>query len=380
MRIVLQIILIFLIPYLITIGQRRFKIIKALSPILLCYGIGILWGTFEFFPLDKALSMNISEICVPIAIPLILFSADFKKFMHSARTTIISFVLVIVSAFSSAMITAVLLSNRVEEAAKVSGMLIGCYTGGTPNLMAVGLALGVREETLILVNTSDAILGGLFFLIIISVLKPLLSKVLKPYSYSNNVETFHKKVYFMDIKRSEKYKVIKDTSLLLMVVIGIVGISIGVAMFITGRMDVAIIMLLVTTAGIAGSFIKKVKKVKYTYETGQYLILVFSLALGTNVNLVEMIKESSTILLFVAITMFGAIFIHLLLAKIFKIDVDTAIITMTAGIYGPAFVIPVADAMKNKEIIVAGLTCGLVGYGIGNYLGYLIYYLASMLL
>jgi uncharacterized membrane protein len=139
-------------------------------------------------------------------------------------------------------------------------------------------------------------------------------------------------------------------------------------------------MLLVTTAGIAGSFIKKVKKVKYTYETGQYLILVYSLALGTNVNILEMIKESSIILLFVAITMFGAIFIHLLLAKIFKIDVDTAIITMTAGIYGPAFVIPVADAMKNKEIIVAGLTCGLVGYGIGNYLGYLIYYLASTLL
>jgi len=380
MQIVLQIILIFLIPYLITIGQRRFKIIRALSPILLCYGIGILWGTFEFLPLDKALSMNISEICVPIAIPLILFSADFKKFMHSARTTIISFVLVIVSAFSSAMITAVVLSNKVAEAAKISGMLIGCYTGGTPNLMAIGLALGVKEETLILVNTSDAILGGLFFLIIISVLKPLLSKILKPYSYSNNVESFHQKVYFRDIKRSEKYKVIKDNSLLLMVVIGIVGISIGIAMLITGRMDVAIIMLLITTAGIAGSFIKKIKKVKYTYETGQYFILVFSLALGTNVNILEMIKESSIILLFVAITMFGAIFIHILLAKIFKIDVDTAIITMTAGIYGPAFVIPVADAMKNKEIIVAGLTCGLVGYGIGNYLGYLIYYLASTLL
>jgi uncharacterized membrane protein len=45
------------------------------------------------------------------------------------------------------------------------------------------------------------------------------------------------------------------------------------------------------------------------------------------------------------------------------------IITSTAGVFGPAFIIPVAKALKNDEIILPGILCGILGYAIGNYLG-----------
>jgi uncharacterized membrane protein len=54
--------------------------------------------------------------------------------------TIKSFMLVITSAIISSVAAALLLGDTVPEAAKISGMLAGCYTGGTPNLVAVGLA------------------------------------------------------------------------------------------------------------------------------------------------------------------------------------------------------------------------------------------------
>ena len=57
------------------------------------------------------------------------------------------------------------------------------------------------------------------------------------------------------------------------------------------------------------------------------------------------------------------------MCRIFKVDVDTAIITSTASIYGAPFIIPVADAIKNREVIVSGLTTSMVGYAVGNYLG-----------
>ena len=60
------------------------------------------------------------------------------------------------------------------------------------------------------------------------------------------------------------------------------------------------------------------------------------------------------------------------LCALFSIDTDTSIITSVAGIYGPAFVGPVAKALNNKEIIISGITTGLIGYAIGNYLGILI--------
>ena len=45
------------------------------------------------------------------------------------------------------------------------------------------------------------------------------------------------------------------------------------------------------------------------------------------------------------------------------------IITSTAAIYGPAFIGPVANAIKNRDMIVPGITMGLLGYAIGNYIG-----------
>jgi len=38
----------------------------------------------------------------------------------------------------------------------------------------------------------------------------------------------------------------------------------------------------------------------------------------------------------------------------------------------PPFVPAVAGAIKNKEIIVSGLTVGIIGYAVGNYLGVLV--------
>ena len=67
--------------------------------------------------------------------------------------------------------------------------------------------------------------------------------------------------------------------------------------------------------------------------------------------------------------MWGSIILHLLLAWLFKIDADTALITSTAGIFGPHFIGPVATVLKNKQIVVSGITTGLVGFAVANFLG-----------
>ncbi len=58
--------------------------------------------------------------------------------------------------------------------------------------------------------------------------------------------------------------------------------------------------------------------------------------------------------------------------KIFKIDADTTLISSVALINSPLFVPMVAQAMKNKSVIISGITIGIVGYAIGNYLGVIV--------
>jgi uncharacterized membrane protein len=67
--------------------------------------------------------------------------------------------------------------------------------------------------------------------------------------------------------------------------------------------------------------------------------------------------------------------LHLLLSVIFRVDADNYLITTTAFIFSPPFVPVVAVALKNKDVIITGITVGIIGYVIGNYLGVALGYL-----
>ena len=74
------------------------------------------------------------------------------------------------------------------------------------------------------------------------------------------------------------------------------------------------------------------------------------------------------LLFYLAITVVIFI-IHVIFCKIFKIDVDSCMVTLAAGIYGPAFIPALTKQMKNDNITSAGLICGSVGYAVGTFLG-----------
>jgi uncharacterized membrane protein len=107
-----------------------------------------------------------------------------------------------------------------------------------------------------------------------------------------------------------------------------------------------------------------------------FLILIFSLVVSSmaDLSIVFSIKYLS-LFLFVLYAYFGSMLLHLLLSVIFKVDTDNYLITTTALIFSPPFVPVVAGALKNKDVITTGLTVGLIGYVVGNYLAVPLAYL-----
>lgn len=89
--------------------------------------------------------------------------------------------------------------------------------------------------------------------------------------------------------------------------------------------------------------------------------------------------QSLYILLFQAIIIFGSLFMTILLARVFRIDADTAVITSDTLINSPICVPMIAATMKNKDVIVTGITNGLLGYAVGNYIGYLMFNLLGLI-
>jgi uncharacterized membrane protein len=128
--------------------------------------------------------------------------------------------------------------------------------------------------------------------------------------------------------------------------------------------------LLITTLGLAASLLKPVNRLKNSFQLGMYFIIVFSLVVSSMANLRNMFQiEFLQLFLFVLLAVFGSMIIHVGLARIFKVDADTTIIAITALTYSPPFVPAVAGALKNKNVIISGLTIGILGYAFGTYLG-----------
>ena len=151
------------------------------------------------------------------------------------------------------------------------------------------------------------------------------------------------------------------------------GISASVSFLFAGKIDIVIVILVLTTLGIAASFIKPVYRIKKSFSAGMYLIYIFSLVIATMADLSRLnFTGGLLILAYIALVVFGSLFLQTLFSRIFKIDADTLIVSSVALINAPPFVPMIAAVLKNKDVILTGMTVGLAGYALGNYLGFLL--------
>lgn len=150
----------------------------------------------------------------------------------------------------------------------------------------------------------------------------------------------------------------------------IFAISAGISLLVPSSYQMMVVILLITTLGLGASLIPAVNRIENSFQLGMYFILIFSFVVSSMADLGKMLSvEYLNVTMMVAFVVLGSLILHLILSAIFRVNVDDFLITTTALVYSPPFVPVVAGALKNKEIIITGLTVGIVGYAIGNYIG-----------
>lgn len=329
----------------------------------------------EYFNVFK-LQDTLTGLMILLAFPLLLFSLNVRSWFKVAGKTFLSLVLGLVSVIIPILIGYILFQDTVKEAWKVAGMMTGVYSGGTPNLAAIQRALGVNNLTYIMTHTYDLIIGAVFLLFVMSFGQRLLLKFLPAYKVQGIAESENSN--FLDSTDDGNFfDVLQKKHILpllgaLGITLLIVGISVGLGEFVTGEQKTVVIILATTTLGILASLIGKVNRIERTFEFGMYFILVFSVVVASMADLRNFDMSYIHIFYWVAIVYAGSLAIHVALAALFKIDADNVIIVSTALSCSPPFVPVVAGALNNKEIILSGLTVGIIGYAIGNYLGILV--------
>lgn len=335
--------------------------------------MGILIG--NVLPISESVNQTILTVSVVLAIPLLLFSANVRDWLRLARSTFFSYLLYLCSLLCSILLAYVLFRDLISESISAAAMAGSVYSGGTANMGAVKIALGASEQLFGEMNLSDLMLSGVYLLLILSGLHRLLLRIMPAFPRKTDSESVEEEQIVDPFAELPLEQQIRQVIGALLLAAALIGTMAGLSFLIWGNMEEIPLLIGITLGGLGLSMIPKVRSYPGTYETGEYLFLMFCVAVGLLVD-VRLLFEGATIMLgFMACVLYGGVLIHTLLGFVFRLDADTVLITNVAGVFGPPFIGPVSKVLNNREIIITGLTLSVINLAIGNLFGLFIFWL-----
>lgn len=361
----------FLFPAVILWLCGRYSLFNKIGSVIIAYFFGILVGNIGILPEGfEATQDTLSGATVAIALPLLLFSLDVKAWLNNAGRAILSMLGATIVVVMIAGMGSWIIRDSFQNAWQFGGLAIGLYTGGTPNLAAIKIALDVDATQFIMMHTYDAVNGIIYLIFVMSIGQKVFNRFLPAFkSYGSQVAEQDEQEDIHSYEGIFKASTLKGLLAATGISIAILGISMGISQLIPSEYATASIMLTITSLGIAASFMDRIRNIRMSFQFGMYIILSFSLIVGSMANLKQLVDINWSMMFFVNFVVFGSMILHAVFCRIMKIDTDTFLITSVSAVCSPPFVPVVAKALNNKEIILSGLTTGIIGYAVGNYLG-----------
>ena len=362
LHLVLQVFAMLLIPFFAQRSKHWGKLGHFLSPVVLCYILGMVLSNFKLIQTSNDTREQLSYLSIALALPLLLYSSDFGFVYRNLKVFLVSFVLAVVAAIVATGAIAYLFFAKLPLVHQAAGMLLAVYVGGTVNLFATGVGLNADTEFIGLMNAADIVVGGAYLLILTSVGPKLVALVL------------HRKVEVESFQLVEE-EAQKQLSLGMILAclassMVVLAISVGLSFLVYGNLNnTTFLILCLTTIGIAVSRLAVIKKLSGSFQVGEYLLLMFCVGLGLLADLNQLTGAGFQVVLLAVATLIGTVGLHLLLAKLFKVDDEAFLVTSTATIFGPPFIPQIAATIGNPKVILPGIAAALMGIMLANYLG-----------
>ncbi|HOF45755.1 MAG TPA: DUF819 family protein [Bacteroidales bacterium] len=383
-------------PVIIIFLFRKYGWVRSVGTVILAYAVGIIMALAGVIPpmeytdpetlvVSKTLMGKIQtwvmNITVPLAIPLMLFSSDFRLWTKSLPKTILALVGGVISIIVAVVAGFFLFRNSgIEDINNVAAMMTAIYTGGTLNFFALGSALQVDPNTITLTYTFEMLVTFPSILFIVGGGYKVFRKILpfKDESTDININMDIEDDVFENYKGMFSRKTFPKMMIGLLISIVMLIIGAGLSLAITGKLNELIIILTITTLAIAASFSKYVRTLPKTFELGMFFILIFSVVVASQFDIYSVNTSALSMLWFILFIMLTSVVLHLILSRIFKVSGDLFTVAHIGLLCSPPFIPPIVAAMGNRKVLISGIVIGLIGYAIGTYLGVAISYFFNL--
>ena len=380
-----------LAPAAVLWACRKVKVLDKVGPVLTLYILGVIVANLHIVPDDYySIQKILQDVMIPLAIPMMLFGCNFKSFKAgvSAKAFVIGVLSTVVMVVAGYLI---LVKQLGVDGPTIGATLSGQYTGGAGNYAAVNMMLGeagLAGEKFALVSTCNLVVSFFYLMFLMGGGIGIARRIV----HGRNVKSYNDTINAGEYVDENPYKDFGTRASLVQllkvfcaaVAVAVVSLLFsnlfkeGTAMYelLGGDFSMVALILTLTTVSLLLTMFKGVRSWDKSFDAGMYLIYIFCLAMAMLADLSQLDWALGLwVLVYQAIIIFGSLALSVLLARPFKVDADSMVITSDTLVNSPICVPMIAAAMKNKEAIMVGITNGLAGYAVGNYLGYLVYQL-----
>lgn len=332
----------------------------------LCSNLGLI-------PSGAPLYGSIVGYAVPFAVAVILFTVRLSDVRDAGAPMLVAFLLAVIGTILGVVVASLslepLLSNILaEESWKIAGPYTGTYIGGSLNFFALwtGLEIG-QPDLLAAANAVDNL--TLFPLYATWMIVPawlagnyVVAKRWKPHHAMESESAEEKEKPHLEPG---------PVAALVFLAVAVMAFSSWLKASVIDAVAPAVPTILVITAlALVVGQVRTVRRLKGAWEIGDLAFYLFFAAVGAMIDFYQAVVLSPVLFLYVVIVM--AVHFSWLygIGRLARMDLGVLTIASVATKAGPPLVLPVAEAKGWRHLVLPGIILGMLGYAIGNFVGW----------
>ncbi|MGF1471279.1 MAG: DUF819 domain-containing protein [Rubrobacteraceae bacterium] len=312
-----------------------------------------------------------TDYAVPLAIVLLLATADLRSIRRAGKPAIIAFLIgVAVTAVGAVVATLIMAGPIGPEAWKLGGQFAGSYAGGGLNYVAVGEAVGTSDTMFATGAAADTVMTNIWIVMTAFIPVVLLRFYASIKDWDDEAgDEEDTGAGTGDAFWEEKGISIYDVVYLAALTFIVVAVAEFIAPYINQLLGFEVpTVIWYTTIALALAF-TPLSQLSGGEEFGNFFLHLFFVVLGAGTVLSTLVDKGLVVFLFlvILISFHGVIIFGI--GWLAKLEIETLSVASQACIGGPSTALALAISKRWRALITPAVLIGVLGYAVGNYLG-----------
>ena len=350
--------------------EGRFAWARTLSAALLALLGGLVLSNTGILPFASPAYDFVSDHFILVSIPLLLFKADLRVILRQGGRVLVAFLISATGIVAGAGIAFALID--VPESAKYAGMLVGGYTGGGLNFVAVSQAVEMDPGLGTAALAAES-LAGISYLFVLALLPTF--AVIRRWLPLRGPET--ETAEASDTGEGPPASGSRSLPILhiaagigLSLLVSAAGVRLAAAVGRPRYAILAVTALAVVAANVAP---RRMASLKGDQELGMLLLYVFFVVYAAAANLSVLMGAAAMMLTYAFVVIAVQFAISAAGARVFRFSYAEILIASNACVLGPPTAAALAAGRGWHGLVTPGILTGVFGYVVGNFLGFSVF-------